>query len=471
MARKQRSSPVKALLIVLMILMIASTGLLIYLCIDLVRGSAPAPTEPPQNIITFPTQPETEPPETTLPPQPETVVSTATVGAMGDLLMHLPVINTGKQSDGSYNFDSIFQYVKDYIEPLDYAAANLETTLAGTAKPYHGFPMFNCPDEIVTGARDAGFDMMLTSNNHCFDTGLDGFQRTLDVTREAGLATLGTMKDAEEPKYVIQQINGINIGMLSYTYETSDRSGSYPSLNGNPMYGGSYDLINCFVPAAPQRFYDEVQTYLEEMRQAGAEAIVLFIHWGVEYQTYANETQQAMAQKLCDMGVDVIVGGHPHVVQPMDLLTSTLDPEQKTVVIYSLGNAVSNQRASIMESQKSGHTEDGALFTATFEKYSDGKVYLRSADVLPTWVNMHGSGSEKQYNILPLDMDRQEEWKDLFGLNDALAQKAADSYNRTREIVGEGLAECQEYLEQAKLDREQYYHDLAFFPERFENAA
>lgn len=455
-------NPVKVLLLVLIVLMIAATGLMIYLCIDL-ADSAPAPTQPPaQPGIVVPTQPETQPPETTPPPppDPESVVSTATVGAMGDLMMHMPTINAHKQSDGSYNFDPIFQYMEPYLSPMDYTVANLETTLAGTAKPYNGYPMFNCPDELATAAANAGFDGLLTANNHCFDTQMGGFLRTLEVVRAAGLDTMGTMASGEEPKYLIKDVGGIQIGMLAFTYETSNGGGSYPSLNNNPMYGGSYDLINCFVPSAPQRFYDQVAQYLEQMKQAGAEATVMFIHWGTEYQTSASENQRTIAQKLCDLGIDVIIGSHPHVVQPVELLTSTTDPSHSTVCLYSLGNAVSNQRKQFMD-MKTGHTEDGVLFSVTFEKYSDGQVYLRSAQALPTWVNMFTFPEGKQYNVVPLDMEKQDQWKDLFRLDDSTASQAEESYQRTQEIIGTGMEQVQQHLDQAKIDREQHYLDLA----------
>ena len=169
-----------------------------------------------------------------------------------------------------------------------------------------------------------------------------------------------------------------------------------------------------------------------------------------------------MAQKLCDLGIDVIIGGHPHVVQPVELLESTTDPEHKTVCLYSMGNAVSNQRLGNLQSIQTAHTEDGILFTVTFEKYSDGSVYLVGTDAIPTWVNMHtNSIGRTEYNILPLDDDREDEWATLFEINDTTLNAAKNSYARTMAIVGEGLTECQAYLEQAKEDREVYYLELS----------
>lgn len=464
-APREKKSPVPYIILVLIIVFALIIAALFLFGRQFFQKDTPDfTTAPVESIpVTEPPEPtETEPPETTLP-DPEHVVTTATVGAVGDLLMHMPVVDTARLGDGTYNFNSIFRFLREYTLPLDYAAANLETTLCGNSKPYSGFPMFNCPDDIVTATRDAGFDLMLTANNHSYDTGIEGYTRTLEVCHSAGFDTLGTMASAEEPKYQIKEINGINIGMICYTYETSDGSNRYPSLNGNPMYDGSYDLVNCFIPGAPQRFYDQIEGYLTEMKDAGAEATIVYIHWGVEYQTYPNDTQKAIAQKLCDLGVDVIIGGHPHVVQPVSLLESTVDPDHKTVCIYSLGNAVSNQRKQFMEKYAPyGHTEDGALFSVTFEKYSDGTVYLRDADVLPTWVNMHTTDGVKEYNIVPLDKAREEEWRDVFHLNDNTLPQASKSYDRTMTIVEEGLNACKEYLDMAKEQREQYYYDLVY---------
>ena len=217
---------VKVLLILLILLMIAATVFMIKLCLDIPGQTVkPRPTEAPGLFAPTQTEEQEAPTETTLP-EPEHVVSTATVGSMGDLLMHKPIFDdlteynaAVQKSDGSYDFESVFRYLKDTVTNLDYAVANLETTLAGTDNGYafSGYPNFNCPDEVVDGAREAGFDMLLTANNHSFDTGFDGYIRTLDVVREKGVETLGTMKDETEPKWVIKEINGIKIGMLCYT--------------------------------------------------------------------------------------------------------------------------------------------------------------------------------------------------------------------------------------------------------------
>lgn len=381
------------------------------------------------------------------------VTATATLGAQGDLLMHKPIFKSGSvvyQGDGEYDFTSIFEYMDGYADVVDYMVANLETTFGGDDYPYQGNPSFNCPDSLLDALSAAGYDMLLTANNHSNDTLMDGIERTLTQTRSKGLDTLGTRLDGEE-RYTVEEINGIRIGMVCYTYAAEMRSGK-PSLNFNTPVEEP-EQINYFSAADLDSFYQEAQTVIDAMETAGAEATVFYIHWGEEYEITENTTQNAIAQKLCDMGVDVIIGGHPHVVQPMELLTSTANAEHKTVCIYSLGNAVSNQRIAEM-SLKTGHTEDGVLFTVSFDKYSDGNVYVSGVDVLPTWVNLHSATGSKEYNILPLDEATREEWKTLYDLTEAQYTSAQDSYDRTMAIVGEGLAEVQTWIVDAKTERE-----------------
>ena len=455
-------------LIILMLLMIAGTGLMIKLCLDITDKRVQA--KPGTSQTTLPTAApmptETEPPETTLP-TPEHVVSTATIVSTGDLLMHKPVIDTGYKS-GSYDFESIFRYLSEYTMDADLAVANLETTLCSTDNgySYSGYPNFNCPDALVDGAKDAGFDILLNASNHSYDTSSVGMHRTMQVIQDKGLIPLGIVENAEDKHYIVEEVNGINIGMICYTYET-DSNADRVALNGLPVKAEDAPLINCFDYNALDTFYAELRTRLEEMKADGAEATVLYLHWGTEYQLQANETQKKMAQKICDLGVDVLIGGHPHVVQPMDLISSTTDEDHKMVCLYSMGNAVSNQRQGNLSAIATAHTEDGVLFSITFSKYSDGTVYLESTDLLPLWVYRRSDGTGNEYNIMPLDMERRDEWTSWMNFQDYHATAAENSYNRTMAIVGEGLTACQEYLKGQYEAREEYYYDLAFHPEKY----
>ncbi len=460
---KRLGAGATAIVTVIILALIAATGYVVWLCIDLVNmdpvQTAPSSTVAlPTDAVQEPTEVPTTVPPTTQAPEPERVVATATISSQGDLLMHSPVFNSCKKSDGSYDFESVFRYLKDTVSAYDYALANLETTFGGPDHPHRPNQAFCCPDELAADAKDAGFDMVLTCNNHSGDAMGDGLIRTLEVAREAGLATLGSQMPGEK-RYSIVEVNGIKIGMVAYTWAFKGDGNSF-SLNGL-MAIKDEGQMNYFTKVNPDKLYKEAEQIMADMKADGAEATMIQIHWGEEYQTTENALQNKIAQKLCDIGFDVIVGGHPHVVQPMELLTATDDPDRKTVCIYSLGNAVSNQRTGVSPLFPAGYTEDGVLFSVTFEKYSDGRVYLAETDVIPTWVNMHSNQGPKEYNILPLDLDQEDTWKESFNLTDHNFSSCQKSYNRTMGIVGEGLAQCQEYLAEAKTAREQYYMDLA----------
>ena len=413
---------------------------------------ATTPTEPTVSLGTESTEPST-PPDTE-PTQPPIVLeSTATLAATGDVLMHGPVIKSGLMANGEYDFSSIFTYFADYVTSADYAVVNLETTLAGldNGYQYKGYPQFNCPDSIVTGLKNAGFDTLLTSNNHSYDTRSIGLRRTQQVIASMGLSNLGTKPAADAPNYLIADVNGIRIGMMCYTYE-NDKTPEGKAPNDHKMTPEDAKLINTFDYSNLPLFYEEISKNMADMAAAEVDAVVMFIHWGSEYKIQQNALQTDIAQNLCNLGVDVIIGGHPHVVQPVELLTAA-DGSHKTVCLYSMGNAVSNQRISQMD-LKTGHTEDGVLFSVTFTKYSDGTVILSDANLLPLWVNHHKNPQGKWiYPILPLDK-QIEDWKTQFSLTDGTLQNAQASYDRTMAIVGSGMQQTKEYLAQQKTETE-----------------
>ena len=456
MSRQQRSPIIQILLVLIAVLFVADV-IVIGLCLK-TPGSTKSNQKPSASQGNSNTPSTTDGTEAPTEEAPQ-LVSTATVLSTGDILMHGKVINSGKQDDGSYNFDSIFQYVKSYSQAADFSVANLETTLCGTDNgyAYAGNPKFNCPDAIVDSLKGAGFDMLLTANNHADDTSLVGYKRTLNVVREKGLDTLGTYLSADEQKWTIEEVNGIKIGMVCYTYSDGFSQNGYPLLNYNEV--GENGILNYFTYDKLPEFYTQLQGYLDEMKAAGAEATVVYLHWGEEYKWKTGEgpnaNQTAMAQKLCDMGVDVIVGGHPHVVQPVDLLQSGTDAEHKTIVLYSMGNAVSNQRKEEMQqSEPTGHTEDGVLFCVTFAKYSDGSVCVDSAELIPTWVNMHANSGATEYNILPLEEATAAQWQAQFGLTDTQLANAKASFDRTQALTLTGMEKVQSYLAQQKQPQE-----------------
>lgn len=374
------------------------------------------------------------------------VTSTAVIRSAGDILIHNPVHRAAKQTDGSYDFSNMFTYADSLINDCDYFVVNLETTLGGTdGKEISGYPLFNSPDELIENLKDGGVDCLLTSNNHSYDSFSSGFLRTVDVLESSGLDFTGTRNDEADEKFLIKDINGIRFGFICYTYETGATSGYDKALNGMNLNNEIAPLINSFNYSDLDSFYAEFKEQMKLMKQQGAEVITAYMHWGDEYKLTENSYQREMAQELCDIGVDVIIGGHPHVVEPVDLITST-DGKHKTVCVYSVGNIVSNQRREYMN-LSTGHTEDGLVFEMIFTKYSDGTVVFDSIDSIPTWVHLYTENGKKVYSIVPLtgNLDKKAEKLGLNKTSNGLLQ-AKKSYDRTMEIVKEGTEKCNNYL-------------------------
>lgn len=398
-------------------------------------GVRPAPaiavTVPPVSV------PQSVPEEVSSAPDPDQVMATGTLASTGDLLMHDPLLEAAYDAQTeTYDFRRIFTHLAPYVRRADEAAANLEVALAGNEKyRYRGYPRFNCPDEIVDAAADAGFTFLLTANNHTNDEGLYGIRRTMAVLRQKQMLFTGTRESEEEKRYIFLPVGGIPIGILNYTYG-SRRDNGTPSLN-LALEDKAVGLVNFYDTAQLDAFYQEAEEQIRAVREEGAKAVVFYIHWGTEYRLQPSKQQKEIAQKLCDLGVDVIIGGHPHVVQPLEILTSSVSGKQ-TVCLYSMGNAVSNQRI-YRSALKSGHTEDGVLFYVTFSAYGDGTVKVTDVEILPTWVHLYEQEGKDVFQIVPLD--KQVDWAGRFDLEktETGLQDAQASYERTMELVRDGL--------------------------------
>ncbi len=367
---------------------------------------------------------------------PDEVVSTATLSSVGDLLIHAPVFNSVYTSDGKYDFNPIFRYVKPYLEKADYCVANLEVSLGGTENglQYSGYPLFNCPDSIVTAAKNMGADMLAVANNHTYDCGYNGFIRKIDVIKNEGLEYTGIAKNQAEKLYNIVDVKGIKIGILNYTYETPATGEGNKAINGILVDKKAVNLINSFNYDKLDVFYSDIESKINLMKKDGADVIVVYPHWGTEYILEGNTYQKQMAQRMCDLGVDVIIGGHPHVVEPVEVFKSEISGK-RTVCLYSLGNFISNQRKHLMN-LNTGNTEDGVIFNVNFEKYGDGSVKVKSVDAIPTWVDL-ANGS---YKVIPLDKSVAN-WEASFGLTENIAYEARKSYERTMALIGKGIEE------------------------------
>lgn len=302
------------------------------------------------------------------------------LAAVGDIMMHMPQLPAYFDPESKrYDFTPYFTEVKPILSEADWAMANLETTLTADGD-YSGYPRFSSPHELAAALKDAGFTIVTTANNHALDRGARGVERTLDFLGFQGLVTRGTARSAEEAaRHVIIERNHIRIGLLAYTYGTN----GIPVPEDKPWL---VDLID----------EERIVRDIAELREAGADYIVIALHFGVEYKTMPGEEQKALARRLIAAGADLIAGSHPHVLQPYEMIeTSGADGvKRQGVILYSMGNFISNQR---------GDTKDyGVIYLVRLRK-ADGVTQPVDVEPVITWVHRYKSGGRQYYRILPVE--------------------------------------------------------------------
>ena len=423
-------------------IMIIPILLLVGLSVFLIKGRTPKKAiEKAQEAVVEQKEQEEEIVEEQ---ETEPDVIRASILSAGDIIMHDPLLTSNyyRKSDGTFDYNSIFQYIRTDYQSADFTVLNLESTIA--EGNYKGYPYFRAPEAIVTAMAQNHVNACMLANNHIYDNAETGFRLTMEAVANNSLRYLGVRQTTEEKTYLIEEINGIKIGFFNYVYDSGAQDGANVSINDIPVSNEISPLINTFNYGYLQGLYDDIQNGLEEMKAAGVEYTIAYIHWGAEYQTSENSRQREIAAKLCELGIDALVGGHPHVVQPVDLLTNASGDHQM-VCVYSMGNHLSNQYQERMDSCPTGHTEDGLMVKLVLEKEED-KISLVEANFIPTWVYRTKGEPEDgnpEYFILPLD-DPEQLVKDVARLN--IASDVQTSLNRTNTIIGAGVTKIQNAL-------------------------
>ena len=394
-ARKRRLAIFIAILAAIVIILCA-------LIIPSVLGDK-APSEEPVGGDPIQTEdPSQEPEPAPEPePEPEPPVSLRVV-CVGDVMAHSTQIKAQYDSaSDTYDFSDNFVYVADYISEADLALCNIETVFAGGTPT--GYPMFNAPDILAKNLADAGFDIGILVNNHTLDKGKSGLDRTAQIVAEAGMIPAGFDPEGAK-KYTLTEVEGITIGVVAYTYETPMSNGNH-TLNGNPIPGDYVDKLNSYCYENFDAEMEEIGGAVQAARDAGADLVICYYHWGEEYQRSPNNWQKEIAARSVAFGADMIFASHPHVPQGMEMLTDEATGRQ-VPVFWSMGNFVSNQREETLDMENRRYTEQGMIAGVNLEyDLEEDKLLTISMDVIPTWVDRYKQDDGYHYAIIPLDAD------------------------------------------------------------------
>lgn len=313
--------------------------------------------------------------------------------AVGDNLLHLGIVNSGKQSDGTLNYDFLFEPISDYLDKSDISIINQETIMAGNEKGFSGFPYFNSPIEVADAIDKAGFNVVLQSSNHTIDQGLDGLLSVCDLwATHPNVLMVGIHKDVENARDIpIMEIEGIKFAILNYTYG--------PNLGAVPGNVKGHLNVLCKIKDGSKTNELDLTALnpevIEDIQKAKemADIVVVCPHWGTEYATQPSSYQKKFAMQMTEAGADVIIGAHPHAPEPVELIQA--DNGNKCLCYYSLGNYVSTgqQGQSMLE----------GLAWVSFHVTEDN-VYVdeNSSGVLPL-VMQYRSGPLRFENVYALE--------------------------------------------------------------------
>ena len=332
----------------------------------------------------------------------------------GDIMGHDSQIEAAYESDsGIYDYHFCFEYLKPFIQKANIAIGNLEVTFGGP--PYKGYPRFSSPDELLIALKDAGFDILVNANNHALDRGKEGLERTIRTVAQEGIIMTGSFESENQRdlKYPLMvEKNNIRLAILNYTYGTNKLEPSPPNI------------VN----------YIDTSLIHLDIRKALAvnpDFIIACLHWGQEYEREANSSQEELALYLFEKGVNVIIGSHPHVVQPIKIFYNKQDSTISRLVVYSLGNFISNQRDR--------YRNGGIIFELELTKTD--KTNISGYTYLPVWVYKPETDGKTRFRLIPANApDRIGEFLTMPGNErKILDQFYSDTQTHLRNIPENGF--------------------------------
>ena len=342
-----------------------------------------------------------------------------TLTAIGDTLCHNTQYWDAYNSDTKqYDFSYVYEDIKYYTKISDIVVGSLETTFAGENIGYSNYPTFNSPDSLAYALKKIGVDVISLAGNHALDYGYTGLCRTIDVLDDADISHLGTYKTAEEQEeLLVKDVKGVKISFINYTYGT----------NGIPLPSDKGFCVNLIDKKL-------IKNQITKAKELDVDMIVACMHWGTEYRTTANPEQKELADFLFENGVDIILGNHPHVLEPMEKRTITLeDGTVKDVfVVYALGNFTADQRDEI--------TRDSAILNLNITKDLDGKISINKVDYVPIYMYKNQSANIHKFKLIDIErsiLAYESGYTD--GITDSLYNNLKVQLEKIKSILGDEL--------------------------------
>ena len=348
--------------------------------------------------------------EVTSAPRTDGSLRSVRMRVIGDVMVCEKQLKAEKA--GGYDFHGEFSMIADLLQNADYTMANMEGTVGRYKKvAYSGYPQFNCPETILEALKDSGVDFLTLANNHMLDRWFDGMKNTANLADQFGFDHVGAYRTQQERNTpVIYTINGIRIGFVAYTHTT----------NGIENKGVDPDAVKYGVPYL---YKADIEGDIKRLREAGAEVVIAFPHWGAEYIRQPDGNQVKYAKKLAAAGADIILGSHSHMVQPMgyQTITDANGKERKVFAIFSLGNFLSDHVAQ--------YTDCGVILDFTINENSDGSFSVDNVGYIPTFTWQQ----DDQFRVLPSGRYLEQRPQ---GMNDTCFKRMVASYYEIVEALG-----------------------------------
>jgi len=341
----------------------------------------------------------------------------AVIRSFGDIIIHEPLYDTAyDDAEKTFDFSPYFAQIRDSLSKADYTVGNVDGPMGGKgSRGYRFYPQFNTPPHLLYALKDSGVDMLTLANNHALDTFFDGLKRQIDNVEKVGIDHVGAYRTQEEydtPKVV--SVNGIRMGVTNYTVSTNNlENSSDPEAT---IYG-----LRTTRNSSPKKD-------IAALRAAGAEFVVVYMHWGDEYERGVTGSQKDLAKKLVAAGADMIIGGHPHVVQTIGTVTAkdADGNERSALVVFSMGNFLSDQRAR--------YSDSGIIFEFTLVDDGSGVVTAANPRYVPVYVWRVKKGSGYDYRVVPCG-DIIENRPDAMG--DDVFNRVKQVWNELKNLIGD----------------------------------